>query len=420
MFRCPPLVVAFAVLAPALAGADVVRLKSGGEIQGVVRESEEAGADAVTVETLSGGVIVVPRADVEFITTRPRLVEEYELKAKTVPSTVEAQWELAEWCRERDLEEQRREHLLKVVELQPDHRQARAALGHIEYEGEWMTREEMMRERGLVPHKGRWITPQELELIEKTAAEREREQNWFAEVRKLKAWLRGGNDDLRRKAFDQLQAVRDPDAVAALARFFRDDPDPAVRSLYVSILREIPGTKPVPPLVTQALHDVDVQVRREALAGIDESRYEAALPWFLQGLRHDLNTVVRRAGHGLEIVGDERAIPDLIKALITSHRYQIQVPASTPEYSFSRSGAFGPGGTPLPPEVAAALRLGALPFGVNVVDHTKPVRTRPVTVTLNEENPEVLAALRKITGETFGFDERTWRLWWAAKKNGAG
>ena len=38
---------------------------------------------------------------------------------------------------------------------------------------------------------------------------------------------------------------------------------------------------------------------------------------------------------------------------------------------------------------------------------------------LLELRGEVLAALRKITGESFGFDERTWRLWWAAKKNGA-
>ncbi|MGC1276527.1 MAG: HEAT repeat domain-containing protein [Planctomycetaceae bacterium] len=406
---------------PAALVADVVRLKSGGEVRGSVVDADEtADSETVTVETLSGGTISVRKTDVEFITRRPRVVEEYERKAQNAANTVEAQWELAEWCRLNDLDERRREHLERIVEVEFDHAEARQALGQIQHDGQWMTREEVMRDRGLVPYKGRWITPQELELIEKTAAERDREQRWFTEVRKLKAWLRGNSDDLRRQSIATLRALRDPDAVPALAKFFGDDPDPAVRSLYVSVLAAMPGDKPVEPLVTQSLHDVDADVRREALAAIGETRSDAALPYFLKGLQHERNEVVRRAGLGLEKVGDERAVPDLMKALITTHRYRIQVPDNTPTYAFARNGAFGPGGTPLTPEIEMAMRTGALPYGVNVVDLTQPRRTRMVTVSVNQENAEVLTALQAITGETFGFDERTWRLWWAAKKNGIG
>ncbi|MDQ3330139.1 MAG: HEAT repeat domain-containing protein [Planctomycetota bacterium] len=413
-----------ALSAPALAHADVVKLNSGGEVRGVVVEPTDSTAgvddDVVTIETLTGGKISILRADVAFITQRPRILEEHEVKARTAPNTVAAQWELAEWCLSNDLEEQRTEHLLNVVALEHDHAEARAALGQKNYDGEWMTRDELMRGRGLVEHKGRWGTPQELELIEKTAAEREREQAWFAEIRKLHSWLRGTSDDLRRKSLAQLKALRDPDAVPALAKFFRDAPEPEVRVLYVSVLSEMPGPKPVVALVTQALHDIDRQVRDTAFEAIDESRHDAALPYFLQGLRNEQNVVVRRAGRGLEQVADERAIPDLIKALITSHRYRIRVPDNSQTITMSSNGTFGSGGVPLPPDIALALRAGALPNGVFVVDPTQPVRTRLVTVTVNEENPEVLSALRTITGESFGFDERTWRLWWTAKKNGAG
>ncbi len=408
-------------LVAAAAPADVVKLRSGGEIRGVLVEPVAGDTRSdVTVETLSGGIVSVAREDVEFVTRRPRVVEEHEGKAKSVADTVAARWELAEWCRENRLEEQQREQLRRIVELEPDHAAARAALGQTNYEGEWLTRDEIMEQRGLVAYKSRWITPQELDLVEKTQAEREREQAWFTEIRKLKAWLRGTAEPLRRKGLDGLKAVADPDAVPALEKFFRDDSDPETRKLYVSILAAMPGEKPVKPLVTQSLHDVDYLVRFAALDAIDETRRDAALPYYLQGLRNELNDVVRRAGQGLERTGDERAIPDLVKSLITTHRYRIQVRDDTPSIAFSTAGTFGPGGTPLPPDVEAALRTGALPFGVNVIDQSRPVRMKTITVAVNHENPEVLSALRKITGQSFGFDERTWRLWWAAKKNGAG
>lgn len=420
-----PAAFAVATLAAPSARADIVKLAGGGELRGVLvepdSESPQADTAVVTIETLTGGIVSVSRSEVEFITRRPRLVEEYEIRAKTTAATVEAQWQLAEWCLEQGLEEQRRDCLLRVVALESDHPEARQALGQTLHDGEWMTHAEKMLDRGLVEHEGRWITPEERDLIQRTDAEREREQAWFSEIRKLRGWLRSSNDELRRKGYDGLQQITDPDAVPALSKNFRDDPDPEVRTFYVSILAGMDGPKPVQAIVTQSLHDVSRQVREAAFEAIDESRSETALPWYLQGLRNDANLVVRRAGRGLEQIADERAIPDLIKALITTHRYRVRVPDTSPVISFSRGGTFGSGGIPLPPDVDLALRAGALPHGVRVVDLSQPpVQTRLVTLSVNEENPEVLAALQKITGESFGFDERTWRLWWAAKKNGAG
>jgi hypothetical protein len=43
-----------------------------------------------------------------------------------------------------------------------------------------------------------------------------------------------------------------------------------------------------------------------------------------------------------------------------------------------------------------------------------------VIVNRDEQNREVLATLQKITGQNFGYNERTWALWHAAQKNGAG
>jgi hypothetical protein len=417
-----PLLVSLALL-PSLAQADIVRLEAGGEVRGVIVDpaDDNTPSETITVETLTGGKVTLSRADVSFITRRPRLLEEHDVKAAKAANTVEAQWELAEWCLANNLDEQRNEHLRRVVEIEPEHAAARAALGQKNYDGVWMTREELMESRGLVEHKGKWITPQELELIEKTDAERGREQAWFSQVRKLKGWLRANSDDLRRQSLQQFRQLRDPDAVPALAKFLRDDPDMSVRLLYVGVLAEMPGPKPVAALVTQALHDVDREVRDTAFEAITPPRYDAALPYLLQGLRNPQNVVVRRAGRGLEQIGDERAIPDLIKALITAHKHSIRVPENVPTYTFNTNGTYGAGGIPLPPEIAIGLQTGAFPNGVIVNDLSRPpVTFRTVTINVAEENPEVLSALEKITGESFGFDERTWSLWWKAKKNGAG
>jgi hypothetical protein len=72
---------------------------------------------------------------------------------------------------------------------------------------------------------------------------------------------------------------------------------------------------------------------------------------------------------------------------------------------------------PLPPEIEAGLLTGQL-GGVIVNQPFQPQRTRTVTVRQSHQNPEVLEALKRITGENFGFNERTWKLWLAAEKKG--
>ena len=52
---------------------------------------------------------------------------EYERIRPTYADTAEAQWELAQWCREHKLPAQRTVHLRRVIELDPEHVEARRA-----------------------------------------------------------------------------------------------------------------------------------------------------------------------------------------------------------------------------------------------------------------------------------------------------
>jgi hypothetical protein len=107
----------------------------------------------------------------------------------------------------------------------------------------------------------------------------------------------------------------------------------------------------------------------------------------------------------------------LIDSLITTHEYAIRVPGGGTAASFGVDGSMGGGGSVLPQGIEAGLRTGQYPNGVIVLNTpgvSMPQRTMMVAV--DQQNAAVLTALQKLTGENYGYDERLWRLWWAAKK----
>ena len=66
----------------------------------------------------------------------------------------------------------------------------------------------------------------------------------------------------------------------------------------------------------------------------------------------------------------------------------------------------------------AAVRTGQMlpPIVVQAADAPAPPK-RMVSVRIEHYNTEALGALGKLTQQNFGYDKRTWQLWWAAEKN---
>jgi hypothetical protein len=411
--------------AAATAQADVVRLKNGGEVRGQVdAASRNPAALRVVVETLTGGRIVLDRAEVEFVTPRSLEVEEYETRARGIPDTVEAHRELADWCRERRLLPQREEQLQLLLDLEPDDLDARRVLGHERHNGQWMSREEWMLSRGYVRYKGRYVTQQELDLLEKSQAEREAEQDWYPRVRMWYGWSTGNNPQRAAEGLANLQAITDPDSVPALDNFLGDDENDRVRLILVQVLGKLVGPKPVPVLVQKTLLDDSDQVRDTARASIRPDQFELALEYFVPELKNDSNEVVQRAAAAVGEMGTVNTVPYLIEALVTTHRWKIEVPDRTAvSVGVTPDGQVGmPNGSlsgALPPEVEMLARTGQLPYGAIVLPPAFQFRrTRTVTIKGDVKNEAVLAALQKLTGQNFGFSEHDWRLWWAEQARG--
>lgn len=404
------------------APADIVRLRNGGLLRGRVA-IDDRGADdrQLTITTLSGAVVVIDRRHVDSVTRRPVAREEYEVRAALAENSIDAQWTLAEWCREHNFDAARETHLRRILALDPDNELAHRGLGHIRRNGQWTTHAELMRERGYVKHRGRYVTPQELELMQKREAEDAAEKAWYKKVRKWHSWLTGRSAELQRRAVGELQQANDPGAVPALSRLFSDESDPQLRRIYIQTLKQIPSESAVAALVNQSLRDSDYRLRYEASDAITPDEYEVAMRYYVQALDSAYNVAVTRAAAALEEIGDERVVPALIDALITAHKYRIRVPDNSGIYSFGTDGSFGNANQiALPPEIELQLRTGQLPYGVEILPPLDVHRrTRLVTIERAHKNSQVLSALANLTGENFGYDKRAWGLWWANHKNSA-
>jgi len=396
------------------AQADVVRLRTGGELRGQI-VGENRSDLTTTIVTLSGSRISVEQDEIDEVERRSPLQEEYVTRFRQTPQTVEGKWELAEWCRQQGLKAEREEQLEEILDLDPDHPDARRILGYVNHLGRWLTREDEMAERGYFRYNGKWVTRQELELKEVNAAQQKAELAWIPKVRLWGTWLMGTDPQRSTNGLTELRKINDPDAIFALTKFLSQHSQEDVRLLYVEILGQISGPRSVPPLIDRILMDHSHFVRGAALRAISPERYSLAVPGLILALRHKSNPVINRAAEALGEIGDERAIPHLIDALVTRHVMQIQVPVAG-GVTFTNGAGAGPFSGDLPPSVEIAARTGQLPYGAKIVRDPIPQQMRKVNVTQDLKNLPVLSALEKMTGQSLGFNERDWHVWWSIQK----
>eukprot|EP00913_Durusdinium_trenchii_P008952 g8418.t1 len=390
----------FAVLiASASVGtADVIKLKNGGVIRGKIdRGVTITTADPLVITTLSGTVVAVKRANIDSAVRRSMTVEEYQTRVRRSPNTIQGHLELAEWCRGKGMIDERELHMRKVLKLDPEHLDARRALGYSKRGGKWSTAEERKRARGLVRYKGRFITPEELAIRKKAEEQSDRERDWAIKVKTWRAWMSHRIAEKRVEGTQKLKGITDPDAVTGLARYLSKDQNPQVRSMYIDILGNIPGSQSATALVKQMLNDISDDLRYKALNAIRDEQFAAAMAMFIEALKSPSNMIVNRAALGLRRVGNENAIVPLVNALVTTHKYKVRVPDRSGMIGFNTNGSFSGGQPILPPHIEAMLRTGQLPFGVEInlpKNANKPVRTK-VSAVIGGNGPNGKSAVKR-------------------------
>jgi hypothetical protein len=199
-FRGAALVTCAVLLVAAPALADVVHLKSGGRVEGVVADE----GDALRV-THRFGTVVVKKADVAGIEKKATVEERYAERRRTAdPADPDDLVELGHWCRENGWESQAVKEFEAALRMDADHRGAHTALGHEYFEGAWRTEREIMRLRGFVLFEGSWMTKEEVDLRKAAAAEEKRVRALERKLNSLFRRLAGPGAKEREKAHREI------------------------------------------------------------------------------------------------------------------------------------------------------------------------------------------------------------------------
>ncbi len=186
-------------IATAAGVADQLVLTNGNTLEGIVTRQE----DGYKVEFPTGHMVIESDAVRTIIRSETTLEQYRKRRDRLDQEDPEAHFRLGRWAETNGLHRQARTEFRHTIALDPDHEEARRALGYRKYEGEWMTGEEIKREKGFVKYEGEWVTPEvkqaRIRLAEKRRLERERES---ARMERLKQDLersRRQNDRLERE-----------------------------------------------------------------------------------------------------------------------------------------------------------------------------------------------------------------------------
>lgn len=158
------------VLACILASADEVHLEGGGALKGtVVSEDDEflvlkTAYGTVTLEISDVTKVLYSSADEKKILAELARIE---------PSEIKARLQLAKRAAAGGLGNTARRVYAEILAVEPDQQTARRALGYERYEEEWVLSAERGRHEGLVPYKGRWVSPEERDSLAANDADRE-------------------------------------------------------------------------------------------------------------------------------------------------------------------------------------------------------------------------------------------------------
>jgi hypothetical protein len=401
-------VIAVTLIATAsIANASTVVLKNGGRIAGEITAREDQEPKSITVRTAAGSTITVAADQIREILDPKNALPQYEELLPRMPASADGNWKMAKWCAERSLTLEQRHHLRKVIELEPDHAEARAALGYKkDAKGQWENSDEKWLAFGYQKVGSRYKTQQEIAIDQDLA-------RYEVAYESLKdAILKDHRKALKPKdseqALSRLRALEDPMAIDILVREYltpargntakNNQPTPELKKVYIGVVGKKPTYSAVQALVHITLYDPQPDVRDYTLQQLVDAKHPATTGAFLSEMSAGISKgddagrdVVNRAAYALGRLNAEQAVFPLIAALQTKTR--------------TRVGGGGAGGG-----------IGATPiFGDNGAAGLSAGGKEKI-IENTHNNPGVLDALRSITKQDFEYNQVAWKQWYIDQK----
>ncbi|MCG8407610.1 MAG: HEAT repeat domain-containing protein [Phycisphaerales bacterium] len=396
-----PFVGACLVLSSPFARGDIFHMKNGETIEVEILEDQ---GESYRVRTLIG-IVNVEKDTVAKIKKKKCPWQRYAKKLKNCPNTAEGHYKLAQWCGQQNLGPERLDELEKVIELDPDHAQARKLLDYIKND------------------KGKWIkkpspnapTPEELAARRQQREEekliRDLITDWFVKIKaihrsRMDGKKRGPRTEKFRKGREQLLAIRDPLALPALTGVLSTGKT-ATRHVLVEVLSQFDEDEATMNLLVITLLDPSETVRKAAAIELISRNDDRVIARLRDALGSKEEHILRNAATALGILKAGVAVDDLINVLSKETRRSVRV---------SRMVSIGDiystfGGYRRVAHGRRLLRYQPTSIGVlgtsTMIGSVSHYEDQIVSI----HRTEVQEALIAITGQNFGFDMDAWRLW---------
>jgi tetratricopeptide (TPR) repeat protein len=307
---------------------------------------------------------------------------EYNRTASLTADTLETHLYWARWCFEQQLSEQAKLHWRQVLELDPDHEDARRVLGYVKDMRDptgWGLEQDKRANRGYVLHQGHWKTQQQIEVENLLENQKREGTDWKKTIRDLCRRLPN------EKAADALLAIRDPAAIDSLGEVLRSEDNPQRRAMLIRSLVRIPDARALQIVAAWSVgrDERSHEVRQICIEELQNRMSEhpalrrTVVDTYRSVLRPTLDpNIINWIAKTLGDIGAYEAVPELIDVLVVD---------KTETYKTGQQG-FGQGG---------------LEWG-----------ERTITNKVRVPNESVLKALRQLTGENFEFNQAAWREWY--------
>jgi hypothetical protein len=393
-----------------------IELANGSTIFGKAREVEEDKQTYYLIELPAGEILKLRRNQVKHVINPPPAAAEYLKKLGTLADTVEAHWEMQQWCLENQLPRQREYHLMQVIRLDPDYTMARKLLGYIAPEGVWIHEDHFYQSHGYVKDsRGKYRMPAGIQLSENKDNVDKQVKDWSVRIRSvIKQYYKRGDASV----LNELTAIRDPAATSGLRDALEEElakspRNEALQRLLIQSIGQIESYSAQNALVAIAMKPLEFlangsttpeseryarEIREHCIRMLKQPHFDqdAVVNSVLPFLRPKPETPVYQVHLAAAIVGemgDKSAIPWLIDGLVTSHKQVLGGPGGNMSVS---QGTGGQG----------------LSMGSN----------KPKFVMVPVQNQAALDALRimsrSMTGSRdYGFDQLGWLNWYIGTRS---
>ncbi len=196
---------------------------------------------------------------------RHEILAEYRRRRQEAEGTVEGQLALAQWCAKHRLHDQARAHWTEILRMDPDHAEARRALGH--------------HRVGDV-----WLSPEEIEQF-RAQADRMAEnlRDWVPKLTRVGHALARRSGRKRQAAIDDLLAIRDPAAIAAMELVLADQSEQAA-TLVIRALGGMTGHEASLALARLAVFSPFHSVHCGAAEKLRDRKMEGYVPALLSAM----------------------------------------------------------------------------------------------------------------------------------------